>query len=237
MDRPLVVVTGAGSGIGLGAARAFAAAGHPLLMISRHMEPLAELAGRPVVYARADVADYDAVARAVSDAERAYGGADCLVNSAGIADARVFEQVDPASYEREIDTNLRGVLNATKAVLGGMVARRGGTIVNISSVSDRKTSPAAVTYTATKYAVRALSECLREAEGKNGIRVINVAPGYVKTNIHKQMGISFEEYCRVLGNPDFMSADELAAIILFCYQQPKHICIRDLAVTPTRTTF
>ena len=183
------------------------------------------------------MADYDAVHQAVREAERQYGGTDCLINSAGLADARPFEQVDPASYTREIDTNLRGVLNGIKAVLAGMVERHRGTIINISSVSDRKTSPVAIGYTATKYAVRALTESLREAEAQHGIRVINIAPGYVKTNIHKQMGITFEQYCQALGNPDFMTADELAAIILFCYQQPAHLCIRELVVAPTRTTF
>jgi NADP-dependent 3-hydroxy acid dehydrogenase YdfG len=233
----LTVVTGASSGIGLATARAFAAAGHPLLLISRHIEPIPELAGRDVAYAQVDVADAEGLRRAVEDAERRFGGTDCLVNSAGLADARPFEEVEPAAYEREIRTNLLGTLNGIKAVLAGMVARRRGTIINVSSVSDRKTSPAAVAYTASKYAVRALTESLREAEGKNGVRVIDVAPGYVKTNIHRGMGITFEQYCQILGNPDFMTADELAGIIYYCYQLPQHLCIRELVITPTRTIF
>jgi NADP-dependent 3-hydroxy acid dehydrogenase YdfG len=170
VPAPLAVVTGASSGIGLAVARALAATGHPLLLIARRIEPLADLAGKPVVYAQADVADFDAVQRAVRQAEQTYGGTDCLVNSAGTIDARPFDQIDHASYDREIDTNLRGVLNGIKAVLAGMIERRGGTIVNISSISDRKTAPAAVAYTATKYAVRALTESLREAEAKTGSR-------------------------------------------------------------------
>ncbi len=237
MSQPLTVITGASSGIGLAAARAFAAAGHPLLLIARHMDPLPEFAGRPVAYARADVADYDALRRAVEEAEQQFGPTDCLVNSAGIADARPFEQVEPTAYEREVRTNLLGVLNGTKVVLAGMRGRGRGTIINISSVSDRKTCPVAVTYTATKYAVRALTESLREAEGKGGVRVINVAPGYVKTNIHRGMGVTFEQYCEALGNPDFMTADELAGIIYYCYQLPAHLCVRELVVAPTRTGF
>jgi NADP-dependent 3-hydroxy acid dehydrogenase YdfG len=139
LEKPLTVITGASSGIGLGAARTFATEGHPLLLISRHIEPLPEFVGKPVIYARADVADYEAVHQAVCEAEREYGGIDCLIDSAGVADARPFEQVGPASYNREIDTNLRGVLNGIKAVLAGMVERHRGTIINISSVSDRKT--------------------------------------------------------------------------------------------------
>jgi NADP-dependent 3-hydroxy acid dehydrogenase YdfG len=237
MSRELVVITGASSGIGRGIARAFAAEGNPLLLISRHIAPLPELDGAQVRYAQADVADYAQVEAAIRAAERDFGEAGCLVNSAGFADARDFLEVEPAAFAREIDVNLIGLLNCTKVVIGNMSRRRSGTIINISSVSDRKTAPVAVGYTATKYAVRAASESLREAEGKNGVRVINVAPGYVKTNIHATMGITFEEYCKALGNPDFMSADELAGIVLFCWKLPPSICVRDIVVTPTRTGF
>jgi NADP-dependent 3-hydroxy acid dehydrogenase YdfG len=237
MSQPLTVITGASSGIGLATARAFAAGQHALLLVSRHIEPLPEFPGKPVAYAQVDVADFDALQRAIQEAEQRFGATACLVNSAGIADGRPFEQVEPADYEREIRTDLLGVLNGIKAVLAGMVARKRGTIINISSVSDRKTCPVAVGYTASKYAVRALTESLREAEGMNGVRVINIAPGYVKTNIHRGMGITFEQYCQALGNPDFMTAEELAGIIYYCYQLPAHLCIRDLVVAPTRSRF
>jgi ubiquinone/menaquinone biosynthesis C-methylase UbiE len=141
-----------------------------LLLIARHLEPLPEFAGKPVAYARVDVSDHDALRRAVEEAEHQFGVTDCLVNSAGMADARPFEQVEPTAYEREIRTNLLGVLNGIKAVLAGMVGRKRGTIINISSVSDRKTCPVAVGYTASKYAVRALTESLREAVGESNLR-------------------------------------------------------------------
>jgi NADP-dependent 3-hydroxy acid dehydrogenase YdfG len=237
MSQELVVITGASSGIGRGIAKAFAAEGNPLLLISRHIAPLPELDGARVRYAQADVADYAQVEATIREAEREFGEAGCLVNSAGFADARDFNDVEPAAFAREIDVDLKGVLNCTKAVIGNMSRRRSGTIINISSVSDRKTAPMAVGYTASKYAVRAVSESLREAEGRNGVRVINVAPGYVKTNIHQTMGITFEEYCAALGNPDFMTADELAGIVLFCWKLPPSICVRDIVVAPTRTSF
>jgi NADP-dependent 3-hydroxy acid dehydrogenase YdfG len=237
MSQELVVITGASSGIGRGIARAFAAEGNPLLLISRHIAPLPELDGKTVRYAQADVADYGQIEAAIRTAERELGDTGCLVNSAGFADARDFLTVTPDDLAREIDVDLKGVLNCTKAVIGNMSRRGRGTIINISSVSDRKTAPVAVGYTASKYAVRAVSESLREAEGKNGVRVINVAPGYIKTNIHASMGITFEQYCAALGNPDFMTADELAEIVLYCWKLPPSICIRDIVVAPTRTTF
>jgi len=237
MADSLVVVTGASSGIGLALARAFSKDGHALLLNARHMKPVADLPAGRTAYAEADVADYAALERAIRAAEAKFGKTACLINSAGLADAREFKQVEPSAFAHEIDVNLKGVLNGTKAVLADMSARGSGTIFNISSVSDRKTAPVAVTYTATKYGVRALSESLREAEGKNGVRVINVAPGYIRTNIHAGMGITFEEYKQALGNPDFLTAEELADIILYCWRLPPHICIRDIAITPTRTTF
>jgi NADP-dependent 3-hydroxy acid dehydrogenase YdfG len=237
MAEPLVVITGASSGIGLALARAFAKDGNALLLIARHMNPVDDLPPDRTAYAKADVADYSALEQAIRGAEARFGKTACLINNAGLADARNFKDVDPASYAHEIDVNLKGVLNGTKVVIGDMSTRNAGTIINISSVSDRKTSPVAVTYTATKYAVRAISESLREAEGKNGVRVVNVAPGYIRTDIHKGMGITFEQYREMLGNPDFLSAEELADVVLYCWKLPPHICIRDIVVTPTRTTF
>jgi len=237
MADSLVVVTGASSGIGLALARAFSKDGHALLLIARHMKPVDGLPAERTAYAEADVADYAALERAIRGAEAKFGKTACLINSAGLADAREFKQVEPSAFAHEIDVNLKGVLNGTKAVLADMSSRGSGTIFNISSVSDRKTAPVAVTYTATKYGVRAFSESVREAEGKNGVRVINVAPGYIRTNIHAGMGITFEEYKQALGNPDFLTAEELADIILYCWRLPPHICIRDIAITPTRTTF
>lgn len=237
MTKPLAVVTGASSGIGLAVARALAAEGHPLLLISRHAAPLPDFAPAPAHWAALDVADYEAFAAAVTAAETDFGGADLLVNAAGSADARSFLEAEPARIRAEIETNLLGAMNGMKTVVAGMQARQRGTIVNISSVSDRKTFPQAIAYTASKYGLRAAGESLREAEGMQGVRVVNLAPGYVKTNIHAGMGVTFEEYRRLLGNPDFLSAEELAGIVLWCYRLPQHICIRDLVVAPTRSGF
>jgi NADP-dependent 3-hydroxy acid dehydrogenase YdfG len=237
LTGPLVVITGASSGIGLALARAFAKEGNALLLIARHMKPLDGLPGDRTAYAATDVADYPALERAIRDAEQKFGKTACLINNAGMADARAFTDVEPEAISHEIDVNLKGVLNGTKVVLGDMQARKSGTIINISSISDRKTSPVAVGYTASKFAVRAAGESLREAVGMQGVRVVNVAPAYIKTNIHQGMGISFEEYCRILGNPDFLEAEELAEIVLYCWKLPPTICIRDIVVAPTRSGF
>ena len=107
----------------------------------------------------------------------------------------------------------------------------------ISSIGDRAPGPDGEVYHASKAAVRPLSASLQKGEAANNVRVINIAPGFVRTCIHVDMGISFEAYCKQLGNPDFISAEELADSILFCWKLPQRICIRDIVVMPTTSSF
>jgi NADP-dependent 3-hydroxy acid dehydrogenase YdfG len=207
-----------------------------VLGLSLEGEAVGSRAAENVEHAAADVTDYAAVERAIRAAEERHGPTDCLINGAGLLEGRAFEEVEPERYRLEIETNLIGTMNAAHVVLDAMVAAGAGTIVNVSSVSDRTPAPVAIGYTASKYGVRAFSESLRLAYGMRGVRVINVAPGYVRTRIHEQMGVSFEEYRERLGNPDFMSAEQLAEAILWCYRLPGEICVRDLEITPTRTS-
>ena len=148
-----------------------------------------------------------------------------------------FHEAEPERYARDVRTNLIGTMNAARIVIGGMLDAGAGTILNVSSVSDRQSGPAALGYTASKYGVRAFGESLRLAYGKRGLRVVNLAPGYVRTPLHEQMGISFEQYEEMLGHPDFMSAEQLAEVILWCYKLPAEITVRDLEIAPTKTTF
>ncbi len=237
MLKPLVVVTGASHGIGRAIAAAFGREGHPLLLVSRHPEPLDGIPTDYVRQAAVDVADYAALEAAIRDAEAAFGPTECLVNNAGFVRIGALEAREPASISYEIDVLLKGVLHGIRAVMPGMVARKHGTIINMSSIGDRVPGPDGEVYHACKAAVRSLSTSLQKGEAANNVRVINIAPGLVKTNIHADMGISFEEYCRRLGNPQFISAEELASIVLFCWHQPQHICIRDIVVMPTSCNF
>jgi NADP-dependent 3-hydroxy acid dehydrogenase YdfG len=234
MGKPLAVVTGASAGIGRAVADGFARQGYPVLGLSRHIPPTS--AG--VVHAaQVDVTDAAGLARAIGRAEAAFGPTGILVNNAGEIGVAPFAERPQADMDREIDVLLRGVIHGIKAVLPGMIARGCGTIVNISSIGDRKPGPEGEIYHACKAAVRSLGESLQQAEARHGVRVINVAPGFVKTNIHTHMGISFEEYSRRLGNPTFIAPEELAEIVLFCATRPAHVCIRDIVVMPTDSAF
>ena len=223
MSEPLVVVTGSGSGIGRATALAFEAAGHPVVGLT--------------LESGVDVTDYAAAEGAIRAAEADHGPTGCLVNCAGTLDASEFDAADPERFAREVEINLLGTMNCSRAVVDGMLAAGGGTIVNVSSVSDRRPGPAALGYTASKHGVRGFGESLRLAYGMRGLRVVNLAPGYVRTAIHEGMGISFDEYSERLGNPDFMSAEQVAETILWCWRLPPEVCVRDLEIAPTRTSF
>jgi NADP-dependent 3-hydroxy acid dehydrogenase YdfG len=237
MPNPLVVITGASHGIGQATALAFAREGHALLLIARRADKLDWLGDAPYRFAAVDAADYAALSAAIAEAEAEFGPTDCLVNNAGFLRVGDFRSRPPGELDYDVDVLFKGVVHGVRAVLLGMSERKHGTIINVSSIGDRKPGPSAETYHASKQAVRSLSESLQQAEAKNNVRVINVAPGFVKTNIHQGMGISFEEYTRATGNPDFIAPERIADIILFCYKQPQAICIRDIVIMPTTSAY
>jgi NADP-dependent 3-hydroxy acid dehydrogenase YdfG len=237
ISAPLVVVTGTTCGIGRALTAAFSAEDHALLLVARHREPLDALPADSVRQAEVDVADYAGLESAIRDAEAVFGPTECLVNNAGFLRIGKLESRDVMEMSYEIDVLLKGVLHGVRAVLPGMVARRSGTIINVSSIGDRVPGPDGEVYHASRAAVRSLSASLQKSAAANNIRVMNVAPGLVKTNIHAEMGITFEAHCELLGNPDFISAEELADIIPFCWKLPSRICVRELVVMPTNSNF
>jgi NADP-dependent 3-hydroxy acid dehydrogenase YdfG len=217
MTEQLVVITGAGAGIGKALAHAFTAAGHPCLLISRNQEVDPVLANKQVLYRQLDVSDAQALGHAIASAESQFGPTGCLINNAGMIHIGGLDSLSLEQINEELDTMIKGVTNGIHHVLKGMRERKCGTIVNISSIGDRKPAPGAPVYHACKHAVRSLGESLNMSEAEHNVRVINPAPGLIRTEIHQKMGISFEEYCKALGNPTFIEPVELAKIVLFCW--------------------
>jgi NADP-dependent 3-hydroxy acid dehydrogenase YdfG len=237
MQKPLVVVTGASAGIGEALSRIMIQAGYPTLLMSRHIDPVGHELRQQVMTAQVDVADVAALTTAIRSAEDRFGPTEVLVNNAGMLRIGAFENRDVSSMREEIDVMLMGVLAGIRAVLPSMISRRSGTIVNMSSIGDRKPGPTGEVYHACKAAVRSISESLQAAEAKHNVRVINVSPGLIRTRIHENMGISFDEYDSMLGHPRYISAEELADIVYFCITRPQHICVRDIVIMPTSSAF
>jgi NADP-dependent 3-hydroxy acid dehydrogenase YdfG len=231
---PLIVITGATHGIGRALTIAFAREGHPLLLIARHAETIAELADHPHRFAEVDVTDYPRLAAAIEDAEAQFGPTDCLVNDAGFIHIGDFSKRTVDDLDYEIDVLFKGVVHGCRAVLPGMIARKRGTIVNVSSIGDRRPGPSGETYHASKAAVRSLAESGRGQE-QHPHHQHRARSG--EDQHPPDHGISFEEYCKMLDNPDFIVPERIAEIILFCYKLPQSICIRDLVVMPTTSGY
>ncbi|WP_370279929.1 SDR family oxidoreductase [Pontibacterium sp.] len=237
MNKPLIVITGASSGIGAAMANAFSAAGHPLLLLARRIDRLEALELPDTLYKQVDITDRAALAAAIRDAEAQYGEADCLINNAGVMLLGQLDQQEVGEWQQMFDVNVMGLLNGIQAVLPAMKARRGGTIINVSSIAGRKTFPNHAAYCGTKFAVHAMSENLREEVADENVRVITIAPGAVETELlshttSDEIKSGYEDWKESMGGA--IVADDIARATLFAYQQPQNLCIREIVLAATR---
>lgn len=237
MNKPLVVVTGASSGIGEKVARQFSAAGHPLLLLSRRLERMQALELPNSLCRKVDITQRDQVLAAVKEAEELYGPVDCLVNNAGLMQLGSAHEQDTAEWDAMIDVNLKGMLYGIHAVVGSMRARRSGTIINVSSVAGIKGFPSHMAYCGTKFGVHGLSETLREEVADDNVRVIVVAPGAVETELlghtsQEDIIANYEGWKESIGGA--LAAQDIADCVQFAYQMPQNVCVRELVVAATR---
>ena len=237
--KPLAVVTGAGSGIGAAVARRLSADGHPLLLLGRHAAPLAALDLPHALCVAADVRDRQAVGDAVRDAAQRYGDPDCLVNCAGLMRLGNAVRQPYDDFMEMLAVNLAGTFNAIQCVLPGMVRRRQGTIFNVSSIAGRMAFPVHAGYCASKFGVHGLSAALGMDLAAHRIRVVTVAPGVVDTELlegttDRDARVMFEDWLRTLES--VLTPDDVARSIAFAYQQPQHVCLREIYLTSTAQT-
>ncbi|MCP1651194.1 SDR family oxidoreductase [Pseudomonas nitroreducens] len=238
MSKPLIIVTGASSGIGEATARLFSQQGHPLLLLARRIERLEALKLPNALCRAVDVTDREALLAAVTEAEKHFGPADALVNNAGVMLLGNMVEQDPAEWERMLDVNVKGLLNGVHAVLKGMVERNQGSVINVSSVAGRKTFPNHVAYVGTKFAVHAISENLREEVAAHNVRVVTIAPGAVETELlshttDEAIKSGYQDWKREMGGK-VLSAEDVANAIGYAYNQPQGVCIREIVLAATR---
>ena len=237
MEKPLVVITGASSGIGAATAEAFSKAGHPLLLLARRIDRMEALGLPKAICRKVDVRDRKAVKEAIDEAEEEYGPTDCLFNNAGIARLGNVIGQDPQEWDEQIEINVNGVMNGVHAVMGGMVERKRGTIVNMSSIAGRKVYPDHTVYCGTKYFVHGMSDSLRQHLAPHDVRVIVISPGVIETEVLNgvtdQTTLANYKANKVkMGGG--ISAGHVADSILFAYQLPQNVLIQEICITPTR---
>lgn len=236
-NKPLVAITGASSGIGAAIAQHFSQAGHPVLLMGRRKDRLEALNLEKAIVAVVNVNDRAQTEAAIRAAEARHGPTDCLVNNAGMMLLGEIDTQDPSEWQKMLDVNVTALLNTTQVVLGDMKARKGGTIINISSTAGRKSYPLHTAYCGTKFAVHAISETLRAEVAKDDVRVITVGPGATETELlghttSDEIKTGYENWKTEMGG--ILAADDVARSVLFAYQQPQNVCIRELLITATR---
>ena len=237
MSLPLIVITGASSGIGAAMAKRFSAAGHPLLLVARRVEKIQALNLPNALCKQVDMTDSQSFNQALAEAEAQFGPADCLINNAGLMLLGQLDTQDPQEWQRMFDINVLALLNAMQAVLGQMKARKAGSIINVSSIAGKKSFPNHAAYVGTKFAVSAISENLREEVADDNVRVMSICPGAVETELlghtsSQAIIDGYEDWKQAMGG--VLEADDIARTALFMYSQPQGVNIRDLVITATR---
>ncbi len=242
IEGKTVVITGASAGIGRACAQAFAEAGARCLLVARRADRLAELAGElrrttgaDVLEAVLDVRDRRAVEGFFGTLNGGWAAVDILVNNAGLARGLApIHQGDPEDWDEMIDTNVRGLLNVTRAILPGMVRRGSGHVINIGSIAGHEVYPAGNVYCATKHAVAALTRAMGIDLLGTGVRVSSVDPGMVETEFSMVRFHGDEARARaVYEGFEPLSPGDVAEAVLFCASRPAHANVRELILMPS----
>ncbi len=236
-----VVVTGASSGIGEACARTFAAAGDRLVLVARREDRLAALAaeladahGTESLTIALDVRDRDAVRAQLGALPEVWRDVDVLVNSAGLAAGLDrFQDADPDDWDRMIETNVRGVLSVTRALLDGMIARGSGHVVNIGSIAGRAAYPSGAVYCATKAALDRITSGMRMDLLGTGVRVSTVDPGMVETEFSVVRFHGDEDRAaQVYAGVQPLTGQDVADAVAWVVDRPPHVVVADMLLLP-----
>jgi len=236
MNR-IACITGASSGIGLATARALASVGFRLILCGRRLERLEALKSElntDSYLLTFDVRDRNAVESAFHSLPESWQSIDVLVNNAGNAHGMSpIQDGDPADWDAMMHSNVDGLLNVSRMVIPGMIQRAGGHIVNLSSIAGKQVYPNGNVYCASKAAVEALSQGMRQDLNVHGIKVSNVAPGAVNTDFS---AVRFkgdqQKVDAVYAGYEPLVAEDVADLIQYIITAPAHVNIADVTILP-----
>lgn len=236
-----IVITGASSGMGAAAARHLAAKGAAVVLGARRTDrieslvsEITEASGRAAIAVQTDVTKREDLQRLIDVAIETYGRIDVLINNAGVMPLSPLERVKVDEWDQMIDVNLKGVLYGVAAALPHMIAQKSGHIINVASVAGHKLFGGSAVYSATKFAVRAFSEGLRQEMAPHNIRTTIISPGAVKTELLDH--ISEQDVQKA--NRDFVAqigvpAETLARLVAFAINEPQDVGINEILFRPT----
>ncbi|SDN95218.1 SDR family oxidoreductase [Lentzea jiangxiensis] len=229
----VVVISGASSGIGEATARVLAAAGHRVFLGARREDRLAALAEEiGAGYAPLDVTSRESFQSFVDAAVDRYGHVDVLVNNAGVMPLSLMDSLKVDEWDRMVDVNIKGVLNGIAAVLP-LFTGGDGHVVNVASIGAHLVTPTAAVYCATKYAVWALSEGLRQE--RDDLRVTVVSPGVTESEL---AGTITEEYAASFMDEyrkNALPASAIGDAIAYAISQPSEVDVNEIVVRPVAT--
>ena len=243
IEGKIVVITGASSGLGEATARLLSAQGATVVLGARRVDRIVALAdelsrgGGRALALQTDVTRSAEVKRLVDGAVEKYGRVDVMINNAGLMPSSPLERLKIADWDRMIDVNIKGVLYGIAAALPHMQARKSGHIVNVSSVAGHRVRAGTAVYSATKHAVRVLTEGLRQEVKPYNIRTTIVSPGAVATELPDsiteddvQAGVkAFYEIA--------IPADSFARAVAYALSQPDDVDINEILFRPTRQEY
>lgn len=247
LDGTVALITGASSGIGAAAALALSAHGASVAIVARRGDRLAELATRIVgsggsaFVLEADITDPEQARTAVERTVAKFGRLDSLVNNAGVMLLGPIPDADVTGWQRMIDLNIVALMHCSHAALPHLMKaaqsgpRNVADIVNISSTAGRRASAGAGVYNATKFAVGAFSEALRQEVTKKQVRIGLVEPGFTATELQSQNTPEIQAMIKsnfALDDP--LQAEDIADAIAYMITRPRHVAVNEMLVRPTQ---
>ena len=241
VENKVIVITGASSGIGEATAKLLAQNGAKVVLGARRTEKLEVIVkaihdqGGTAEFKAVDVTDREDVKAFIHSAKDKFGRVDVIFNNAGVMPLSPLNALKVEEWDTMIDVNIRGVLNGIAAGLPIMEAQGGGQFINTASIAAHSVGPTAAVYCATKYAVWAISEGLRQ-ESKT-IRVTIISPGVVETELGSDItDKSSQGFLKEL-RKTALTPDEIAKAVLYAVSQPDDIDVNEIIVRPTASAF